>query len=133
MVAALLWVIPVSERAGEEMQLTHKDQAATVLTAFAVLVFAVAHQEWNVWLIGGSHRWATGAIAVLGFGACSLGSPGKDAATKLIGVLGVAAGALVVYALVSGSLTALSLLTLDVVVLWAASLLRHSAHNPVHA
>jgi hypothetical protein len=107
------------------MALTRKDLQATVLTALAVLTFAATHEGWNVWLIGGSHRWAAGAIVLLGAFTCGLGSPGKDAATKLLAVLGIAAGALAVLALVTGSLTVLSFLTLDIVLLWAASTLRH--------
>jgi hypothetical protein len=107
------------------MTLTRKDLEATVLTALAVLTFAATHEGWNVWLIGGSHRWAAGAIVLLGAFTCGLGSPGKDAATKLLAVLGIAAGALAVLALVTGSLTVLSFLTLDIVLLWAASTLRH--------
>jgi hypothetical protein len=114
------------------MALTRKDLAATVLTALAVFTFAATHEGWNVWLIGGSHRWAAGAIVVLGAFTCGLGSPGKDAATKLLAVLGIAAGALAVLALVTGSLTALSLLTADIVLLWAASMVRHS-HQPIPA
>ncbi|HEY8706043.1 MAG TPA: hypothetical protein VIL98_14915 [Gaiellaceae bacterium] len=114
------------------MALTRKDLGATVLTALAVLVFAATHEGWNVWLIGGSHRWAAGAIVVLGSFTCRLGSPGKDAATKVLAVLGIAAGAFAVLALVTGSLTALSLLTADFVLLWAASVARHS-HQPIPA
>ena len=114
------------------MSLTRKDAAATVLTALAVLVFAATHEGWNVWLIGGSHRWAAGAILVLGSFACGLGSPGKDRATKVLTTLGIVAGVLAVLALVTGSPTPLSLLTLDIVLLWAASLYRHS-HRAVTA
>ena len=107
------------------MALTRKDLAATVLTALAVLAFAATHQGWNVWLIGGSHRWAAGTIVLLGAFTCGLGSPGKDTATKVLAVLGVVAGVLAVLALVTGSLTPLSLLTVDIVLLWAASMVRH--------
>lgn len=110
------------------MVLTRKDLAATLLTTLAVLAFAATHEGWNVWLIGGSHRWSAGAIVLLGAFTCGLGSPGKGAATKVLAVLGVAAGVLAVLALVTGSLTPLSLLTLDIVLLWAASLYRHSRH-----
>lgn len=115
------------------MALTRKDLAATVLTALAVLTFAATHEGWNVWLIGGSHRWAAGTMLVLGVFTCGLGSPGKDAATKVLGVLGFAAGALAVLALVTGSLTVLSLLTVDIVLLWAASMVRHGRHHPIPA
>jgi hypothetical protein len=114
------------------MGLTRKDLSATVLTALAVLVFAATHEGWNVWLIGGSHRWAAGAIALLGVFTCGLGSPGKDTATKVLAVLGIAAFVLAVLALVTGSLTPLSLLTLDIVLLWAASMIRHG-HHPIPA
>ena len=114
------------------MTLTRKDLAATVLTTLAVLTFFATHEGWNVWLVGGSHRWAAGAITLLGAFTCGLGSPGKDFATKLLAVLGIAAGVLAVLALVTGSLTPLSLLTLDIVLLWAASMVRH-AHQPLRA
>jgi hypothetical protein len=102
----------------------------TVLTALAVLAFAATHQGWNVWLIGGSHRWAAGAIVLLGAFTCGLDSPGKDTATKILAVLGIAAGVLAVLALVTGSLTPLSLLTVDIVLLWAASTARHGVPAP---
>jgi len=114
------------------MALTRKDTVATVLTVLAVLAFAATHEGWNVWLIGGSHRWAAGAIMLLGTFTCGLGSPGRDAATKVLAVLGIAAGVLAVLAIVTGSLTPLSLLTVDVVLLWTASTFRH-ARRPVHA
>src|SRR5689334_6388932 len=98
-----------------------KEVLATGLTALAVLAFVATHEGWNVWLIGGSHRWAAGAITLLGVLTCGLGSPGKDGATKVLAVLGMAAGALAVWALAAGSLTALSLLTADMVVLWLGS------------
>ena len=99
------------------MSLTRKDAAATVLTALTVLVFAATHQGWNVWLVGGSHRWASGAIVLLGSFACGLGSRGKDRMTKVLAALGIVAVVLGVLAIVTGSLTPLSLLTLDIVLL----------------
>jgi hypothetical protein len=114
--------------------LARKDLAATILTAFSVLIFAATHEGWNVWLVGDSRRWAAGAIFALGAVTCSLGSPGKDAASRILAVLGVAALALAVVAVASGSLTALSFLTLDIVVLWGASLARHlgrGGHQPL--
>lgn len=111
------------------MMLSRKDWAATVLTALVVLTFFATHEGWNVWLVGDSHRWAAGVIAVLGCLACGLGSPGRGAATKLLATLGGLALVLAVLALVTGSLTPLSLLVVDIVLLWAASTLRHSAHG----
>jgi hypothetical protein len=45
-------------------------------------------------------------------------------------VLGTIALALAILAVATGSLTALSLLVVDTVLLWAVSTLRHAAHAP---
>lgn len=121
------------------MTLTRKDAAATLLTALAVLVFVAAHESWNVWLIGSSYRWAAVAITLIGAVTCGLGSAademskegGMGAATKFLSGVGVVAGVLAVWAIASGSLTALSLLVVAIVVLWAGSTLRHAWH-PTH-
>lgn len=118
------------------MTLTRKDAAATVLTAPVVLVFFATHQGWDVWLIGGSHRWAAGAILFLGATTCGLGSPDRSAVSKWLAALGALALVLAVLALATGSLTPLSLLVGDIVVLWAVSTLghvRHVPHKPVAA
>jgi hypothetical protein len=112
------------------MTLSRKDVAATGLTILVVLAFLATHEGWGVPLIGDSHRWAAGAISLLGIATCALGSPDKSVVSRLLAVLGVAAFALAVLALATGSLTPLSLLVLDIVVLWAASLLRHTRHMP---
>jgi hypothetical protein len=119
------------------MTLTRKDAVATFLTALAVLVFLAAHQSWDVWLIGASNRWAALAITLIGAVACSLGSAademskGMSSATRLLSAVGGLTGLVAIWAIVSGSLTALSLLTAGVVVLWAGSTLRHAWH-PTH-
>lgn len=112
------------------MTLGRKDVAATALTALVVLTFLATHEGWNVWLVGGSHRWAAGVILALGMLTCGLGSPGRGAATKLLATLGALALALAVLALATGSLTPLSFLAADIVVLWAVSTLRHAGHGP---
>jgi hypothetical protein len=48
------------------MMLSRKDVAATALTALVVVTFVATHEGWNVWLVGGSHRWAAGVISILG-------------------------------------------------------------------
>jgi hypothetical protein len=108
------------------MTLTRKDWVATLLTGLALVVFAATHEGWNVWLVGDSHRWAAGVITVFGMFTCGLGRPGKDALTAALAVLGVGAGILAVLALATGSLTPLSLLTIDIVLLWAGSMIRHA-------
>lgn len=112
------------------MTLGRKDAAATVLTALVVFVFLATHEGWGVWLVGDSHRWAAGTIALLGIGACALGTPDRGTATKMLAALGIAALVLTVLALVSGSLTPLSLLVIDIVALWMVSTLRHLRHGP---
>ena|SRR5919204_4459403 len=109
------------------MTLTRKDAMATSLTGLAVLAFLATHEAWNVPLIGDSHRWATAVIMVLGIGACSAGANRVNSA--LFGVLGGAAFVLGVLALITGSLTPLSLLVADMVVMWAIATVRH-AHAP---
>jgi hypothetical protein len=111
------------------MMLSRKDVAATALTALAVATFFATHEGWNVWLVGDSHRWAAGVIFVLGALTCGLGSPGRGTATTLLATLGGLALVLAVLALASGSLTALSLLVVAIVALWAASTLRHLGHG----
>src|SRR5512146_2025133 len=111
------------------MMLSRKDVAATALTALVVVTFVATHEGWNVWLVGGSHRWAAGAILILGVLTCGLGSPGRGTATKLLATLGVLALVLAVLALATGSLTPLSLLVVDISVLWVVSTLRHFGHG----
>ena len=106
------------------MTLTRKDGLATVLTALAVLAFVATHQAWDVWLIGSSHRWAAVAVTLLGSATCALGSASQELSE------GSRPGSAVV-AIATGSLTALSLLVLSIVVLWAGSTLRHAWH-PTH-
>ena len=108
------------------MQLTRKDSGATFLTTLVVLVFLATHEGWNVWIVGDSHRWAAGAILVIGGMTCGLGSPDKGRATRFLGALGITAFVLAVLAIATGSVTPLSLLVLDIVVLWAISTARHA-------
>lgn len=102
-----------------------KDIAATGLTILVVLAFLATHEGWNVWLIGDSRRWAAGAITLFGVATCGLGSPSKGNATKFLATLGILAFIFAALALATGSLTPLSLLVVDIVLLWAVSTLRH--------
>lgn len=107
------------------MTLGRKDAAATVLTALVVLTFFATQQGWNVALVGERHRWATGVILVLGAITCSLGNAARGGAVRLLGLLGVLALVLGVWALWSASLTPLSLLVVDIVLLWGAATIGH--------
>ena len=118
------------------MTLTRKDAAATVLTALAVLVFAAVRQSWNVWLIGSSNRWAAGVVLLLGIGACTMGTAGdemgKQTSTRVLAGIGALSLLFGLWALVTGSLTALALLVVCTVALWAGSTLRHAWHPSHH-
>jgi hypothetical protein len=104
------------------MTLTRKDAVATGLTGLAVFVFLATHEAWNVPLVGDSHRWAAAVIMTLGIATCSVGA-------NRVAVLGGAAFVFGVLALVTSSLTLLSLLVADMVMMWALTTFRH-AHNP---
>jgi hypothetical protein len=112
------------------MALTRKDAAAALLTFLVVLVYAASYQGWDVALVGDSHRWAAGAILLLGIATCALGSPSSSGASKALGGLGVLAQALARGGRVTGSLVALTLLTIDVVLLFVAATVRHAWHPP---
>jgi hypothetical protein len=109
------------------MTLTRKDALATSLTGLAVFAFLATHEAWNVPLIGDSHRWAAATILVLGVGACASGA--RRTTSTLFDILGGAAFVMGLLALVTGSLTPLSLLVADIVLMWAITTLRH-AHSP---
>jgi hypothetical protein len=114
------------------MTFNGRDTLATILTALAVFVFAATHEGWNVWLVGDSHRWAAGAITLIGVLTCGLGRPSRDAFSAALAVLGIGAGVLAVLAIATGSLTPLSLLTLDILLLWAGSMIRHAYVPAAH-
>ena len=110
------------------MTLTRKDALATSLIGLAVLAFLATHEAWNVPLIGDSHRWAAAVIMVLGVGACAAGA--RRVTSTLYSVLGGAAFVLGVLALITGSLTPLSLLVADMAVMWAIATVRHALAPP---
>jgi hypothetical protein len=109
------------------MTLTRKDAVATSLTWLAVLAFLATHESWNVPLIGSNHHWAAAVILLLGIGACSVGA--RRTTSMLFSVLGGAAFVLAILAIATGSLTPLSLLVADMVLMWAITTFRHS-HSP---
>ena len=102
-----------------------KDGLALGLTTLAVLTFIATHQGWNVWLVGGSHRWAAVAIFLLGAFTCGLGEPQESTGSKLLPFLGATALVLAAIAIATGSLTPLSLLVVTYVLLWGFSTVGH--------
>jgi hypothetical protein len=107
------------------MTISRDDLLATVFVALAVTVFFATHEGWGVPLVGDSHRWAAGAIGVLGIAACTRGKPADGVPTTVLAILGVVAAVLFAAALWTASLTPLSLLAADVVVLWVLATARH--------
>jgi hypothetical protein len=97
-----------------------------VLTALAVIVFVAAHEGWGP-VVGDSRRWATVLILLLGIGACGCGDTQiRRRGARLLALLGAGAGVLGVVALITGSLTPLSLLVADIVLLWLLATARHA-------
>lgn len=107
------------------MHFTRSDVISTVATALAVAVYTVTHEAWRVWLVGDDHRWAAAVIVMLGVIPFGLGLDAGDGLLRAIVYLGGAAFALAIGALVSGSLTLLSLLVTVIVLIWVASLVDH--------
>ena len=114
------------------MTLTRKDLSATLLTALAVLTYVATHEGWNVPLVGDSRRWATVAILFLGIATCGQGAKVTGATMTLFALLGSLAAGLAVLAFWTASLTPLSLLVADIVLMWALSTARHAWHLPGH-
>ncbi len=107
------------------MTRAHKDIGAMLLTALAVLVLAATDRGWNVPLVGASHRWAAGAVLLLGMAACSLGSSRSGAGAWPLAGLGTVGLVLAAVAIATGSLEALGLAVAAFVALWVGSTLRH--------
>jgi hypothetical protein len=102
---------------------------ATLAVAVAVLAFFATHQAWNVYLIGGSHRWAAGAITILGAAAFVLTIPSMGDALVAFATLGVVEVVLATLAIMTGSLTPLSLLVVAIVVVWLATAARDAVED----
>jgi hypothetical protein len=98
------------------------------------LAFATTHEGWDVWLIGGNHRWATGAILLLGLITFAASAPPQGVPTRTFATLAVTATALARLAFASGSLTVLPVLVVVLVVVWAIPAVIdvwHSTHHPM--
>lgn len=98
-----------------------RDVVTFVMTALTVLAYAATHEGWDVWLIGGSHRWAAGAIVFLGAAVFLFEALERSIPEGLFGALGVLAVVLAGIAFWTASLTPLSILVATIVVVWAAT------------
>lgn len=109
-----------------------RDVLVTLIVAVAVLAFFATHQAWDVYLIGGSHRWAAGAITILGAAAFLLAITSMRTAVVAFATLGIAEVALATLAIMTGSLTPLSLLLAAIVVVWLVTTARHAVTEYRH-
>ncbi len=111
--------------------LTRKDLAGTAVASVVVLTYVANVQDW--WYLG-SNRWAAVTMTAIAAIGCPLGAridEGKPSVPFLaLGLLGVAALALAVVAIVSAAQWALLALTIVVVVLWAGTTFRHALTPP---
>jgi hypothetical protein len=109
-----------------------RDIAAFVTAAVAVAAYAATHEGWGVIpLIGDSHRWATGAIALLALAMLALEvAVDRSVPETLLAVLGGAAVVMAGIAFWTASLTPLSILVAVVVVLFAAGAFEDVLHMP---
>src|SRR5690348_1094998 len=112
------------------MTLTRRDLSATLVTVLVVLTYVATHEGWGVPLVGDSHRWATGAILLLGMGTCGMGSKVSGTTMTLFGLIGTLALVMAALAFWTASLTPLSLLVACIVLLWAMSTVRHAWQPP---
>jgi hypothetical protein len=113
------------------MFLTRKDLAGTAVAALVVLVYTANVQDW--WYLG-SDRWAAVTMVAIGAIGCPVGARlvGEQLSGPivLLGLLGMAALALAVLAIVTAAQWALLTLAVVVVVLWAGTTLRHALTPP---
>ena len=118
------------------MPLTLRDGAATGLLALVALIFYAYLTGASDIAIVADTRGALLIIGALGLGMCIVGSNaaylGRSAYTTLQTVLGVSAVAVIVIGLITGWAWTVSVLTLVIAVMWAATLIRHLSGTPVH-
>ena len=111
--------------------LTRKDLAGTAVAALVVLAYAANVQDW--WYLG-SNRWAAVTMTAIAAVGCPLGARIDEAKLSVpfvaLGLLGVAALALAIVAIVSATQGALLALAIVVVALWAGTTFRHALTPP---
>jgi hypothetical protein len=112
------------------MRLTWKDGVATLLVIGVVLVALAVVQGWD-WPLVGSYRAGTVAILAMGLGVCALGGSmleregagGPYRAT--MSILGFAALAFGVWALIADAEEPFIALTVVTVLMWLVATLHH--------
>ncbi|HEY7691011.1 MAG TPA: hypothetical protein VH816_01580 [Gaiellaceae bacterium] len=111
------------------MSLTRRDAVASVLAALGVVVYAGNAQ--GTWYLG-SNRWAIATLFAIGIAGCTLGRMEAKQRTwaVVLATLGVAALAIAVAGLVTGSHALLSALLVVQLALWLGATLRHATVPP---
>lgn len=113
------------------MSLTWKDGVTTLLAVVVMGVYyAMTSHAIRIPVIGGSYRWAIMAVALLGIGMCAFSggantTGGMNSMIAFAGMLGVAALAIIIYGLITGTQLAFMLLTGVIISLWVISTVRH--------
>ena len=112
------------------MRLTWRDGATTVLATAGALAVVALMQEWG-WPMLGSIRAGVVAVGVVGMAMCRFGARFEGASWTspymvVASLLGVAALALGILGLVTGSQAVLVALAMTMLALWAASTARHA-------
>jgi hypothetical protein len=105
-----------------------EDVTATILAAATVMGFTATHQYWDVWLIGDSRRWTAGLLALLA--VAMFGLLARHIGRTLLAVLGCAAVCFAVIAIVTASLTPLSLLAATIILAWVLAVGRDILEVP---
>ena len=111
------------------MKVSFKDATATLLAALAALVALAVVGGWG-WPLLTGYRAGTIALAVIGFGMCTIGSDyskvrGLDPFVVVAGLLGVAALGLVIAGLIWATATLFVWLAVTILLLWLVATVRH--------
>ena len=115
------------------MPLTRRDAATTILLIGVVLTFYLTLNGTDLVVLDNT-RGALLVIGALGLGMCIVGNAGtmqRSNYTILQSVLGVAALGLIVIGLITAEPIMLTLLTRDITVMWAATLIHRRSIRPV--
>jgi len=117
------------------MRLSWKDAWATVLVVVGLAMALSVTQGWSWPLLGGVREGIV-ALAIVGVGACILGSPRERSyftdpfGLSMMIVVMVAAAIAIVGGLIVGSVEYLVALMFVTAVLWAIATFRHAVEGP---
>jgi hypothetical protein len=112
------------------MKLTWRDSVTTILAVSVGAATLAVTDDWD-WALLGSTRAAVGAVGAIGLVMCIVGgsrdeSPVKGTFGVVATALGIAAFALIVLGLITGSESVLIALAGVIAFLWFITTLRHA-------